>query len=279
MTYETDGGGFKGLRYRREDESIVTFRSSIAKHYVASLATLETATTNARARLSDYYDFKRTAIEEGGRGRVRRFVILPGTDAGRAAELVKVLLRAGIEVRQAEAGFRSTRAHAYTSDETRARDFPAGAYIVELAQPQMRLAKALLEPNTELDPSFAREQTARLRRNERRGAKRLTRRLRLLRHHRVVAAARLRRRSVWTEDAGAVNAAPLKLEESAEAQTQNQARTQPSSAHSGATTSALAPGGVTGRASVAYIIPVQLRRFSRTRRAPAARGFPPRRRN
>ena len=41
MTYETDGGGFKGLRWTRDDGTIVTFRSSIAKHYVASMTTLE----------------------------------------------------------------------------------------------------------------------------------------------------------------------------------------------------------------------------------------------
>jgi hypothetical protein len=35
MTYETDGGRPKGLNWTREDGTIVTFRSSIAKHYVA----------------------------------------------------------------------------------------------------------------------------------------------------------------------------------------------------------------------------------------------------
>ena len=40
MTYETDGGGFKGLRWTRDDGTIVTFRSAIAKHYVASMTTL-----------------------------------------------------------------------------------------------------------------------------------------------------------------------------------------------------------------------------------------------
>ena len=40
MTYETDGGGFKGLRWTRDDGTIVTLRSAIAKHFVASMATL-----------------------------------------------------------------------------------------------------------------------------------------------------------------------------------------------------------------------------------------------
>ncbi|HZI18121.1 MAG TPA: M14 family zinc carboxypeptidase [Pyrinomonadaceae bacterium] len=170
MTYETDGGGWKGLRWKRDDETIVTMRSAIAKHYVASMTTLSTAATNREARLRDYYDFKRTAVEDAGRERIRRFVILPGRDPGRAAELVENLLRSDIEVRQTTAPFRSARAHDYSARETRpaARDFPAGAYVVDLAQPQRRLAKALLEPHTPLDPAFEREQLQRFERNERR---------------------------------------------------------------------------------------------------------------
>src|SRR6185503_4446496 len=63
MTYETDGGGFKGLRWTRDDGTIVTFRSSIAKHYVASMTTLETLAKNRASRLQDYYDFRRSAVE------------------------------------------------------------------------------------------------------------------------------------------------------------------------------------------------------------------------
>ncbi len=146
--------------------------------------------------MRDFYEFKRTAIEEGQTGRVRRFVILPGRDPGRAAELVENLLRAGIEVRQATAPFRSTRAHDYSGKDSPAasRDFPAGAYVVDLAQPQKRIAKALLEVHTPQDDAFQREQLARFARNERRGARRAEGGVRLLRHHLMVAAPRLRRR-------------------------------------------------------------------------------------
>jgi hypothetical protein len=51
MTYETDGGGWKGLRWKRDDETIVTFRSSIAKHFIASLTTLETAAREPAGRV------------------------------------------------------------------------------------------------------------------------------------------------------------------------------------------------------------------------------------
>jgi hypothetical protein len=171
MTYETDGGGWKGLRWKRDDETIVTLRDGIAKHFVAGLTTLSTAATNRESRLRDFYDFKRTAIEEGRTGRVRRFVILPGRDPGRAAELIENLLRAGVEVRQTTAPLHSLRAHDYSGKDSpaAARDFPAGAYVVDLAQPAKRIAKALLEVHTPQDEAFQREQLARFARNERRG--------------------------------------------------------------------------------------------------------------
>ncbi len=46
MTFETDGGGPKGLNWTREDGSIVTFRSSIAKHFVASLTARRMSSTS-----------------------------------------------------------------------------------------------------------------------------------------------------------------------------------------------------------------------------------------
>ncbi|HLL73429.1 MAG TPA: M14 family zinc carboxypeptidase, partial [Pyrinomonadaceae bacterium] len=176
MTYETDGGGTKGYAWRRDDDTIVTLRSAIAKHFVASMTTLEVAARNREARLKDFYEFKQSAIEEGRREAMRRIVIVPGRDPARAADLADVLLRSGIEVSVASEAFRSANARAYvgggaaSTTSGASRTFPAGSFIVDLAQPQKRLAKALLEPDTELDPNFVRDQLARFQRNQRRGA-------------------------------------------------------------------------------------------------------------
>ncbi len=42
MTYETDGGGWKGILWRREDGTLLSFRDGIAKHYVSAMATIQT---------------------------------------------------------------------------------------------------------------------------------------------------------------------------------------------------------------------------------------------
>ncbi len=94
MTYETDGGGFKGLRWTRDDGTIATLRSAIAKHYVASMTTLETLAKNRAARLQDFYDFRRNAMAEVSGEKLKRIVILPGKDPVKTAEMIEVLQRA-----------------------------------------------------------------------------------------------------------------------------------------------------------------------------------------
>ncbi|HEX8071968.1 MAG TPA: M14 family zinc carboxypeptidase [Pyrinomonadaceae bacterium] len=251
MTYETDGGGTKGLAWRRDDDTIVTLRSGVAKHFIASMTTLDTAAANHAARLSDYYQFRKSAVEEGRNGPVRRFVILPGRDPGRAAELVENLLRAGIEVGVAREPFRAERAHDYFGGATSARQFPAGAYVVELAQPQKRLAKALLEPNTEQDAAFVREQLARFERNQRRGRNAQAEDYGFYDITAWALPLAFNVEAYWTEDAASVNAAPATLIHTAE-RSGDPARQLGTLSFAPPT-----PGGVTGRAQVAYVIPYE----------------------
>ena len=47
----------KDLRWTRDDGTIVTLRSAIAKHYVAGLTALAITAKYKNDRLKDYYDF------------------------------------------------------------------------------------------------------------------------------------------------------------------------------------------------------------------------------
>lgn len=171
MTYETDGGGPKGLRWTRDDGSIVTFRSSIAKHYVASMTTLETAAKNRAARIQDFYDFRRTAMDELRGEKMKRIVIDPSNDPVKTADMIEVLQRMKIEVGVANSGFSSASAHGYDQKDSPSlrKSFPLGAYVVELNQPQKKLVKALLEQDTPQDDAFVKDNMARFKRNELRG--------------------------------------------------------------------------------------------------------------
>ncbi|HJQ65075.1 MAG TPA: M14 family metallopeptidase [Gemmatimonadales bacterium] len=167
MTYETDGG--PEFNKRRDDGTISTFRDGIAHHFIASLATLETSAANRQARLQDYYAFRRSAMDEAATDRMKRIVLVPGSDPRQAAHVIGLLLRHRIEVSRLTQSAASTAAHSYMGGVAGRRTFPAGSYVIDLSQPQRRLAKALLEPSAVLERPFVEDQVNRFRRNRRRG--------------------------------------------------------------------------------------------------------------
>ena len=166
-TYETDGG--PALLKRRADGTMLSLRDGIAKHYVAAIATFETTARRARERVRDYLAFRQQAVTDGRSQAMKRVVFAAGSDPARAAELAAMLLRSGIEVQRLSRPLSSPKAHAYADDGVAARTFPAGSYVVDLAQPQGKLAKAFLEPDPTLDPVFAKAQVDRFKRNLQRG--------------------------------------------------------------------------------------------------------------
>ena len=166
MTYETDGGGPLGYRWRREDGTLLTLRDGIAKHVTASLATVLAAATNREARLRDYRDFFETTIEE----LKRKFYLVPGKDPQNAAELVSLLLKQGIEVSRTNSEVKLLRALNYFGDSPGEITIPAGSFVVDTAQPYGRMATALLETETPEDSDFLKRQEALRKVNEAKGS-------------------------------------------------------------------------------------------------------------
>jgi hypothetical protein len=167
MTYETDGG--PEFNKRRDDGTVTTFRDGIAHHFVASLATLETAASNRQARLLDFWEFRKSAMDEAAGDRTKRVILTPGADPAMAAHVVGLLLRHGIEVARLSQDGVSSAARSYLGGGAGRRTFPAGSWVIDLGQPQRRLAKALLEPTAVLERSFVDDQIGRFLRNRRRG--------------------------------------------------------------------------------------------------------------
>jgi hypothetical protein len=236
MTYETDGGGFKGLRWTRDDGTIVTLRSAIAKHYVASMTTLETAARNRAARLQDFYDFRRQAMEDARRERMKKIVIIPTNDPVKTADMMEVLQRMKIEISVANSSFNSTTAHSYDQKNAPAapKTFPAGSFVIDLNQPQTTLIKALLEQETAQDEAFVRDNMERFRRNEMRGKGQPKEDYGFYDITAWNLPLAFGIEAYWTEDAGTVsNSSPLTQEY----------------------LNRLKTGGVSGRAQIAYVIP------------------------
>lgn len=171
MTYETDGGGFKGLNWTRDDGTIVTFRSSIAKHFVASLTTLEATAKNKVERIKDFYDFRAKGMADHARSKLKRVVIDPTSDRVKAAEVIEILRLSKIEVKVAAQPFTSPTAHTYMEKNapSASKTFPAGSYIIDLDQPQRIFIKSILEQDTPQDKAFVDDNMARFKRNQMRG--------------------------------------------------------------------------------------------------------------
>jgi hypothetical protein len=153
MTFETDGGGSKGLAWEREDGTTLTLRDGVVHHHTGTMAVLKLTAEHKDQRLKDFYQFKKSAIEEGQRDSLKAVVLLPGRDDARTRELVDVLRNQRIEVHRTTRSVRAARTFSYFGGDAAARDVPAGAYVVPMNQPQKRLAKALLEQ----EPGFTKE--------------------------------------------------------------------------------------------------------------------------
>jgi hypothetical protein len=238
MTYESDGG--KALQRRREDGTVITFEEGIAHHYVAALATVETAAANREARLRDYYEFHRTAIEEARSSSMRRVIVDPQADPTNAARLVALLLQHDVQVSRLTAPYAAS-AHDYLAGPAARparRTFPPGSYVIDLAQPEGRIALALLEPRTEMDPEFYERQVEKFERNRRRGPAATSERYEFYDLTAWSLPLTMGLQAYWTDDGGALEADVLALPDE------------------GDPVRALAPtGGSPDRARSAYVFP------------------------
>jgi hypothetical protein len=79
-------------------------------------------------------------------------VIIDRDDAGRADSLAQLLLNNGIQVQRLRAAtdLRNATPFAHTTGSRAS----AGSYVVDMAQPQGRLARVMLEPDAQLDSAF-----------------------------------------------------------------------------------------------------------------------------
>ncbi|MGZ8471318.1 MAG: M14 family zinc carboxypeptidase [Gemmatirosa sp.] len=162
MTYEQASSA--GGAIRRTDGTILTLQDAASHHYTAAWATLKTAATTRAARVHDFAESRLSAITDAVRGGVGtglttiRSVVFPRDQQGRADSLAAQLMANGIVVKQARSALTLADATPLWSGGSGSVSVPAGAYVVDMAQPQGRMARALLEPEAVLDSAFVREE-------------------------------------------------------------------------------------------------------------------------
>jgi hypothetical protein len=150
FTYETIGGGSKGLRFRRPDGSVITLELAARQHFEASKSDIETAVAARRELLTDFAGFFRTALELAGTGPERVFIVDPTNDPARARQLVEVLLGNQIEVYRTTRDLDLQQVRGYVDETSAAKSFAAGVYVIPVDQPQARLLLTLMRRNLDL---------------------------------------------------------------------------------------------------------------------------------
>jgi hypothetical protein len=165
MTYETDGGGSKGYQWLRDDGTLVSLRDGIAKHFAAGLNTVFTAAANREVRLRDYREFFVSSIS----GLKQKYYFLPGKDPEAAEMLVGLLRKQGIEVSRTEKETKIGNGKDSQGGEVVNQTIAAGSFVVDTAQPNGRMANALLEVETAQDADFIKRQEELRKTNESKG--------------------------------------------------------------------------------------------------------------
>ncbi|MFQ5348732.1 MAG: M14 metallopeptidase family protein, partial [Rhodothalassiaceae bacterium] len=151
MTYEQASP--RGLVFRRRDGSTLRYADAVRHQFITSISTAEVVAENREKLYRDFYDYRRSAIEEGRRGPTRSYILPVGDTPAASARLARLLAFHGIEVGRATADFRACGTR-----------YPAGSYVIDAAQPEKRRLAVLLEPDVEMEKSFVATQEARRKR-------------------------------------------------------------------------------------------------------------------
>ena len=145
MTYEQASS--RGLLMRRSNETTFHFRDTVRHHFIASLSTITTAARRREELLRRFFDYRTSAIEEGGRETVREYILPREKNTSAVDKLAGLLAAQGIEMKRATMPLNMA-----------GREFPAGSYVIPLAQPAKRLIRVLLDPQVPMEDDFVREQ-------------------------------------------------------------------------------------------------------------------------
>jgi len=148
MTYEQ--ASTRGLVFRQYDGNDLHYRETVRNHFLTSLATAETVQMNREKFLTDFYNYRVTAIEEGEEEDLRAYIIPTQSDQDAADKLAGLLGRQGIEVDRAMAGFSAC-----------SEDYGAGSYVIRSDQPAKRFIRTLLDTEVPMEEDFLAEQERR----------------------------------------------------------------------------------------------------------------------
>ena len=137
--------GVDGTLLRQPGEKTLTYREAVHHHFVSSITNLKTTVNHRKDLLSDYYQSRKSHLDDFVRSETRVYLFLPGENSSRTEHFVNTLLIQDIEVHRASESFALAETRDYWSEKRESRRFPAGTYIVRLDQPLRPYIEAILE--------------------------------------------------------------------------------------------------------------------------------------
>lgn len=145
-TYEVASA--RGEKFLKANGDTLSFRDTVQQHFVASIATAEATAKNREKLLRDFRQYQLTAVSEGEKDRkTRSFIFSNSENKAGTARLAALLALNGLEVQQSEEEFSAC-----------GNRYPAGAMIVDRAQPRGRFANTVLSQQVDMSAAFIKEQ-------------------------------------------------------------------------------------------------------------------------
>ncbi len=141
-----------GTAVKRPDKTILTFGESVRHQFVSSMTNIFTAFKNRKRLLEEYYLMKKEAVDYNG--KVKAFVVKPGTNKVLTNKFISRLLFQGIEVYKAREPFKIARTKGYLTKKIEPKTFPAGSFVIPLKQPLKPLVKAIMDFDVRMKTSF-----------------------------------------------------------------------------------------------------------------------------
>lgn len=148
MTYEN--GSTRGLVVKKSDDTTVTYRETVRRHFVSSISSCQVTAQNREKLLDMFYRYQVTALEDGAKDSVKEFILPRRGNTTSVDRLAQLLVLQGIEVKRAAAAFTAA-----------GKQYPAGSYVVPTEQPERRLVRDLLDPQVSMDEKFLTEEEKR----------------------------------------------------------------------------------------------------------------------
>jgi hypothetical protein len=152
MTYEQASS--RGLAIRQSTGNVMTYAFTVRNHFITSLATAETTAAHREKFLTDFYNYRASAIAEGETDEIRSYILPLQADQPAANKLAGLLVSQGIEVGRADSSFDACGV-----------SYAAGSLVINTAQPAKRFIRTLMDVNVPMEKDFIAEQERRRAKN------------------------------------------------------------------------------------------------------------------